>query len=69
MMCQMHRNIWDLKSKFKKSISLKNRTIIIIERIQEEYGVRAAEAMEMLMEDENLYKKTYESLKNDGYDL
>ncbi len=69
MMCRAHTNIWDLKSKFKKSISLKNRTILIIERVQEEHGVRAAEAMEMLMQYESLYSKTYNALKEEGFDL
>jgi hypothetical protein len=69
-MCKMNgKSIWDLKSKFRKSIQLNNRTILVIERVQEDREVRQGEAIEMLICEKDLYESTVDALRRDGFDI
>lgn len=61
-MCKKN-NFWGLKTRIRRNISLKNKNILMIEKVQEEYGVEEGEALEMLMESDTLYKETEKKLK------
>lgn len=61
-MCKKH-SFWDLRTRIRRNISLKNKNILIVETVQEEYDVEEVEALEMLMESDTLYSETEQKLK------
>ena len=68
-MAKAHRNIWDIRAMFRRKISLSNRNILVIEKVQEVYGVNAAEAMEMLIGREDVYNEMIEMLSEYYHDI
>ena len=68
-MSKAHRNIWDIRAMFRRKISLSNRNILVIEKVQEVYGVNAAEAMEMLIGREDIYLEMIDKLSEDYHDI
>lgn len=66
----MSKNFWDKKARLRKSIQLKNRNILVIERmIDDKLALREDEAIELLLEDKNLYEEIIKKLKEDYPDI
>lgn len=61
---------WDKKTRFRKSLQLKNINILIVETIIE-MGIapNESQALEMLIEDKALYGSILEDLKKDYPDI
>lgn len=66
----MSKNFWDKKARLRKNIQLKNRNILVIERmIDDKLALREDEAIELLLEDKNLYEEIIKKLKEDYPDI
>ena len=51
-------NIWEHKTRIRKYLSLKNRTIVLIEYVQEKENISFEEATDRLFEDVALLEQT-----------
>ncbi len=66
----MSKNFWDKKARIRKYIHLKNRNILVIEKmIDDKLALREDEAIELLLEDKDLYQQMIKILKEDYPDI
>ena len=63
---------WDNKSGFRKSLSLENRTLLVLQTLVEDENISYSSALERLIKEPNLYfdildklKLSYLGIKND----
>ena len=62
-------NFWDTKAKFRKSLSLTNRNILIIEHISESYNISPSEAIEKCLEYPSVLEEAREYLSKEYHDF
>jgi hypothetical protein len=60
---------WDLKTQFRKSLSIKNKVILVLEAVQEEEDGNWSKAFEKVVESSPVYKEKLKELSKDYSDL
>lgn len=63
------KKFWDLKTSFRKTLSLTNRTIAVIEEIEQTTDMSISDIIEELIKDSTIYKEKLEELRYDYKDI
>ncbi len=63
------RMFWDLKTRFRKALTIKNKIILVLEAIHEDEGGNWSSAFEKIVESSSVYKQKLKELQKDYNDL
>ncbi len=60
---------WDLKTRFRKALTVKNKIILVLEAVQEDENGNWSRAFEKIVESSPVYKNKLKELQKDYCDL